>query len=225
MIPIWGFVAVTVPLVMTPGMSTAIVLRNAVAGGTRAGIVTAIGVNAGSLGYGLLSAFGFSVALQRWPAAWSVLRIGGVMYLAWLGLQSLRRAMAPAASLGASAPPSRATSGAQRDPDRQPQQHATGSLSPAQSFREGFLTNTLNPAIATYYLVVLPQFIPRGAPIPSSAMLLTAIHIGLAASWHIAWAAAGSTLSRVLSGGRPRQLLEATTGVMLLGLAVKSALG
>src|SRR5262245_49358339 len=89
MIPIAGFLAVTVPLVITPGMSTAVVLRNAVAGGTRAGVATTIGVNTGSLCYGLLSAFGFSLALQRWPAAWSILRVGGVAYLAWLGVESL----------------------------------------------------------------------------------------------------------------------------------------
>src|SRR6186997_2016799 len=89
---VWGFVAVTVPLVLTPGASTAVVLRNSLSGGVRAGLVTAVGVNAGSLGYGLLTAFGFALMLQRWPSAWTVLRAGGVVYLAWLGLQSLRRA-------------------------------------------------------------------------------------------------------------------------------------
>src|SRR5262245_39594071 len=94
-VPLWGFLAVTVPLVLTPGASTAVVLRNSLEGGTRAGLATAIGANIGSLCYGVLCAFGFALALSRWPIVWLILRIAGISYLAWLGLQSLRRAIAP----------------------------------------------------------------------------------------------------------------------------------
>ena len=87
MVHVWPFLAVAVPLVLTPGVSTAVVLRNSINGGTRAGIETAVGANAGSFCYGLLSAFGVALALQRWPGAWALLRFGGVFYLAWLGLQ------------------------------------------------------------------------------------------------------------------------------------------
>ena len=66
---VWGFAAVAVPLVATPGASTAVVLRNSLAGGVRSGIATAVGANTGSICYGLLTAFGVAVALQRWPLA------------------------------------------------------------------------------------------------------------------------------------------------------------
>jgi threonine/homoserine/homoserine lactone efflux protein len=206
MLPLWGFVAVTVPLVLTPGASTAVVLRNSLEGGTRAGVVTAVGVNAGSLCYGFLTAFGFALALQRFPSAWSGLRLGGAAYLAWLGLQSLRKASAPRPAVAVPSAARGSAQGAWRD------------------LYEGFLTNALNPAVATFYLVLLPQFIPRGAPIVKSALTLTAVHIALAASWHVAWAAAGGTLARTLAGGRPRQILEAVTGTALLALAIKIAL-
>lgn len=205
MIPVWGFLAITVPLVLSPGVSTAVVLRNSLAGGTRAGIVTAIGVNSGSICYGLLSAFGFALALQRWPIAWVVLRAGGVAYMVWLGVQSIRRAWSPGSGNVAALP------GTKR-----------GLW---ESLYEGFLTNALNPAIATFYLVLLPQFIPRGAPVLASALLLTAIHVMLAATWHVAWAAAGGILSRTLGAPRPRQILEATTGIVLLAFAIKIARG
>jgi threonine/homoserine/homoserine lactone efflux protein len=201
-IPVWGFVAVTLPLVLTPGASTAVVLRNSLAGGPRAGIATAIGANSGSICYGLLSAFGLALALQRWPFAWVALRAGGIAYMAWLGVQSLRRAF--------SAHRSHATS-----------IQTVAGRSVRKSFVEGFATNALNPAIATFYLVLLPQFIPRGAPIVASALLLTAIHVTLAASWHVTWAAAGGGLSRTLSAPRARQTLEAVTGIALLGLAIR----
>src|SRR5918995_1227704 len=89
---LWAFAAITVPLVATPGASTAVVLRNALAGGVRSGVATAIGANTGSICYGLLVAFGVSVALQRWPSVWVALRVAGTAYLAWLGCRSLARA-------------------------------------------------------------------------------------------------------------------------------------
>jgi threonine/homoserine/homoserine lactone efflux protein len=205
-LPIWAFVAVTVPLVLTPGVSTAVVLRNSLAGGTRAGLVTAVGVNTGSLCYGLLTAFGFALALRRWPSAWTLLRLGGLGYLAWLGLQSLARATRPR--------PGVAVGNTTSEP-----------RGPVRHLYEGFLTNALNPSIATFYLVLIPQFIPQGAPIARSALVLTAIHIVLAASWHAVWAAAGGTMAHLLASGRPRQVLEALSGVALLALAATIALG
>jgi threonine/homoserine/homoserine lactone efflux protein len=203
-IPLGGFIAVTLPLVLTPGASTAIVLRNSLAGGTRAGVATAVGVNSGSICYGLLSAFGFALALQRWPSAWVALRAGGVAYMGWLGLNSIRRACST------------------KEPDAECLGIAT-DRGLAKSLYEGFATNALNPAIATFYFVLLPQFIPRGAPVVGSALLLTATHVTLAATWHVTWAAAGGTLTRTLAAPWPRRILEATTGVALLALAIKMA--
>jgi threonine/homoserine/homoserine lactone efflux protein len=202
---VWAFTAITVPLVATPGASTAVVLRNALAGGTRSGVATAIGANAGSICYGLLTAFGVAIVLRRWPMVWLLLRVGGTAYLAWLGVRSLMRAWTY-------------TQPARRD-------HARAAPPPlARSVREGFVTNVLNPSLATFYLVILPEFIPRGAPFASSAMILTAIHVSLAITWHMTWAAAGGTLADTLGRTRPRRVLEAISGIALLALALKLAI-
>lgn len=202
---VWAFTAITVPLVATPGASTAVVLRNAVAGGTRSGVAAAIGANAGSICYGLLTAFGMSVLLRRWPLVWVALRIGGTVYLAWLGVRSLARARTytqPGAAASAASPPP--------------------ALS--RSGREGFVTNMLNPSLAAFYLLILPDFIPAGAPFAASALTLTAIHVSLAMTWHLTWATVGGTLAVTLARTRPRRILEAVSGVALLALALKLAL-
>ena len=92
-----------------------------------------------------------------------------------------------------------------------------------QNLKDGFITNVTNPALATFYFIVLPQFIPARAPIVSSALILTAVHISLAVSWHAVWAAAGGTLAVALGAGRPRQILDLATGVALLALAARLA--
>ena len=86
---------------------------------------------------------------------------------------------------------------------------------------EGFVTNALNPAIATFYFVIVPQFVPRGAPIVRSVLILTAVHVVLAVTWHIVWAAAGGRLARTLAAGRPRRILELIAGTALLVLSLK----
>ena len=203
------FIAVTIPLVLMPGASTAVVLRNSIAGGVRAGVETAVGVNAGSVFYGVLSAFGVALALQQWPNAWMVLRAAGVLYLSWLGIQSLVRAFRPSARSAAAAVNAAEAPRGGRDLVR--------------NLREGFLTNALNPAIATFYFVIVPQFVPRDAPIVRTVLTLTAVHVALAVSWHIVWASAGGTLARTLGASRPRRILEAITGVALLALAIATA--
>ena len=201
----YAFAAITLPLVATPGPSTAVVLRNSIGGGVRSGVATAIGANTGSIGYGLLVAFGVSAALQRWPAVWVALRVAGPVYLAWLGLRSLARAWTY-----------------RQADERSPEIAARPSIS--RALFEGFITNALNPSLATFYLLALPQFIPRDAPFAKTALTLTAIHVGMAMSWHLSWAAAGGTLAATLGRTRPRRVLEAITGVALLALAVKIAM-
>lgn len=203
-LPIWSFLAVTTPLVLSPGATTAVVLRNSIGGGARAGFFTALGANSGSISFGLLTAFGFALALQQWPSVWLVMRWAGVAYLSWLGLQSLSRVFRRRTARG-------------QTPNELP-------LDPWRSFRSGYLTNVLNPSLAAFYLVVVPQFVPRDAPFVRSVLTLTLVHVSLAFPWHLAWAYAGSTLARVLSRRGPRQVLDALTGVALIWLAVLIAL-
>ena len=201
----WAFAAFTVPFVMSPGASTALVLRNSVAGGVRAGVETAVGVNAGSVCYGVLTAFGVAVLLHRFPVAWTTMRLAGVAYLTWLGAMSLWHAM----------------SGRSRTPVVSAD---AGRRPIAQNLTEGFVTNMLNPSIAAFYLLIVPQFVPRAAPVAVSVLMLTAFHVSLALTWHFSWAAAGGTLAKTLSRSGPRRTLEAVMGIALIGIAIKVAL-
>jgi threonine/homoserine/homoserine lactone efflux protein len=201
---LWAFAAITVPFVMSPGASTALVLRNSVAGGVRAGVETAVGVNVGSVCYGLLTAFGVAVLLKRFPFAWTTMRVAGVAYLSWLGALSLAHAF--------NGRPRPAAVSAQ--PARRPL---------ALNLTEGFVTNMLNPSIAAFYLLIVPPFVPRAAAVPPSVLMLTAFHVSLAFTWHCSWAAAGGTLSATLSRSGPRRTLEGVMGVALIAIAAKVA--
>ena len=161
-------------------------------------------MNAGSVCYGILTAVGVALVLQRFPLAWAMMRIGGALYLSWLGAASLARACTGRAAAAAAT-----TSGARR--------------ALVQNVAEGFVTNLLNPSIAAFYLLILPQFVPAGAAARSGVLMLTAMHVMLALTWHCSWAAAGGTLSATLSRSGPRRAIEALMGAALLAIAVKIA--
>ena len=200
----WAFVAVAGPFVLTPGASTALVLRNSIAGGTRGGVLTAVGVNAGNASWGVLTAFGVAALLRHWPAAWLGLRIGGTAYLAWLGVRALLHAWHghfPAAVA-----------------DR-----AQADRPASRYLVEGFITNMLNPSIVTFYLLVVTQFLPRSGPTTRAGLILSAIHVSMALTVHLTWSVAGGTAANLLGQRGPRRALEALTGVAMLALAVIAA--
>ncbi len=146
------------------------------------------------------------MALQRWPDVWIATRWAGIAYLAWLGLRSVWRAVgAGAAAAVPSAGPPAAI-------ERRPF---------FDSAREGFVTNALNPSIATFYLLVVPQFVPRDAPFVWSVLILTAVHVTLAVTWHMTCAVAGGSLAGALGRARPRRIVEGVAGLALLALAFK----
>ena len=200
-----AYLAFTAILVITPGSTTAVVVRNTLIGGRAAGLAAAVGAAAGNSSHAAAAGLGLAVIFARWPAALTAIRVGGAIYLAWLGSKSIRR-VARHADGGLSMLNSDEI--AERTADRR------------GSFRQGLAVNLLNPAIVTFYLVVVPSFIPVDASGWRFATL-AAIHVGMALACHSAWAIGFHTLRQLFRPPIARRLLEAATGIALLGLAVR----
>lgn len=196
-----AYLSVTTLLALTPGATTAVVVRNALAGGRRTGMAAAIGAAAGNAAQAAASGLGLALLLQRVPAALLVLRIAGALYLAWLGLASLVRIFGP-----------------RPQPRSERDRLHTGS-----AFRQGLVTNLLNPSIITFYLVIVPGFLPAGAG-PRQFAALAAMHIVIALLCHAGWAAAFDRLRTIFDRPAVGRGLEAGTGVALLILAARTLL-
>ena len=91
-----AFAAVAVVLILTPGPDMALVTRNTVAYGRRAGLETSAGVCAGVLVHGCAAALGLSAILRTSATAFTVVKIAGAAYLVYLGVQALWRSRAGA---------------------------------------------------------------------------------------------------------------------------------
>jgi threonine/homoserine/homoserine lactone efflux protein len=202
---LFAYLTFTVMLVVTPGSTTAVVVRNTLRGGRTAGLAAAVGAAVGNTSHATAAGLGLAVVFARWPAALMLLRVSGAIYLAWLGLNSIYR-VATQADGGLEMLGSDANRGA--------------SNLRGGSFRQGLAVNLLNPAIATFYLIVVPSFLPAGAPQWYFA-LLAAMHIALAFTCHGVWAVALDSLRRLFRPPLARRVLEAATGIALLALAAR----
>lgn len=195
-----AYLTTTFVLAVTPGATTAVVVRNTLARGWRGGLAGAGGAATGNTVQAIVAALGVAVIFKRWPQAATVLRIGGGLYLFWLGVGSVRRAFRRSAALIAPGATAESASGA---------------------YRQGLAVNLLNPAITTFYLIILPSFIPRGAPRWYFGMLAAA-HVTIAFCCHTVWAVAFDRLRR--GAERPGLIrgLEVVTGLVLMALAIQA---
>lgn len=188
-------------LTVTPGLDTALVLRTAAAEGARRAFAAAIGICLGCLAWGVLVAVGLGMLLQASELAYLALKWIGAAYLLYLGARLIfaRREIVEAAG---SEPPPR-----------------------ANWFARGLLTNLLNPKVGAFYVSFLPQFIPAGSSVPSTTLVLAAIHGALGLIWFALLIAATRPLARVLSNPALLRGLDRATGGVLVFFGLRLAFG
>jgi threonine/homoserine/homoserine lactone efflux protein len=133
------FLAATLALNLTPGPDMLYVITRSATEGRAAGIVSALGIATGCLVHTILVAAGVAGLLAAVPAAFTAVRLGGAAYLIYLGVTRL---------IGRGG----VNQGA--------------ALSPAplrRVYRQGVITNVLNPKVALFFVAFLPQFVDRSS--------------------------------------------------------------
>ena len=190
---------VTLALVLTPGATTAVVIRQSLIAGARAGIATAAGAALANTTHAVAAGVGLAVIVTRLPILARGLAIGGAAYLLWLAWQSFLRVW--------------------RSPISIEGRVASASAHPTRSsFRNGLVVNLLNPAIVTFYLVVVPTFLRPDAGWTLYA-LLAAIHVSLAFTCHVGWSALIDRIRHLARSQTILSVLDATAAIALVFLA------
>ncbi|WP_248291602.1 LysE family translocator [Neoroseomonas marina] len=199
-----GYLLACLVLIVTPGPDMAFVLGQTLAGGARRGWAATAGVYAGVCIHIGLAAAGVAALVAASPVLFTTLRIAGAAYLVWLGTQALRAAM-------------------RHDPSGHPVE-ATPSLLAA--FRQGFLTNLLNPKVGLFFLAFVPLFVdPARGPAWLQMLILGPMAPTLALPFYamlIPGAAHVAGRLRTSSAGR---WLDAAAGALFLGLGVRLLAG
>lgn len=194
-------------LTITPGLDTALVLRTSAVEGGKQAMLAGIGICFGCLLWGVAASFGLSALFAVSGFAYNVLRIVGAIYLGYLGIKLLIRALTPASSNSVAEPVLAEEKGRQ------------GSL----WFTRGLLTNFLNPKVGVFYLSFLPQFIPVGVQVSSFSILLASIHATEGLLWFLLLVSGTELLSGWLRQRRVVMALDSVMGVIFIGFGLKLA--
>ena len=199
-----GYLLACLLLVVTPGPDMAFVLGQTLAGGARRGWAATAGVYAGVSVHIGLAAAGVAALVAANPALFTALRITGAGYLVWLGVQGIRAAI-------------RGGGG----------EHATGATTTlAAAFRQGFVTNLLNPKVGLFFLAFVLLFVDPGrSPAWLQMLILGPLLPALALPFYALLIPGAARLAGRLRASSAGRWLDGAAGTLFLGLGIRLLAG
>lgn len=194
------FATAALALVVIPGPNVVYITTRSVAEGRRAGVVSALGVETGTLVHIAVAAAGLSYLIATSVLAFSVVKYVGAAYLIFLGVRTL---------LG------RDTAG----------ERAVAPYGLRRAYLEGLVVNVFNPKVILFFLALLPQFVDRAAgAVPAQVTLLGLVLFGLGVAADMSYALGAGSIGAWLRT-RPAfaRRQRYVTGVIYLALGVTAA--
>jgi threonine/homoserine/homoserine lactone efflux protein len=196
------FIAATLILVFMPGPNTLYIIARSIQQGRKAGIVSSLGVQLGTLLHIAAAAFGLSALLLSSALAFNVVKYAGAAYLIYLGVKTLLT---------------------KEEKEATPE---IRNVSLSRVFYQGAVVNLLNPKTALFFFAFLPQFIDaeRGA-VALQIVLLGAILVCLGALSDSLYALAAGGIGNWLRGNiRFLRAQRYFAGSVYIGLGAVTAL-
>lgn len=191
------FVTSSLLLALAPGPDNLFVLTISIARGPAAGVITTLGLCSGLFVHTGAVALGVAVFIQESALAFSILKIAGVLYLAWLAWQVFR---APAETLT-----SRGSSESYR-----------------RLYLRGVLMNIMNPKVSLFFLAFLPQFVsPAQGNVTLQIAILGLLFLISSLLVFCLISLAAGHIGALLRKGKGALILNRLSGVVFAGLAVK----
>jgi RhtB (resistance to homoserine/threonine) family protein len=197
------FLIAGITLNLMPGPDTMYIIGRSIAQGRHAGFLSVLGISTGCLVHTTAAAFGLSAIVVSSAFVFSLVKWAGAAYLVYLGLRMFRHDAPEAQPI---------TSGA-----------ASADLWPI--YRQGLLTNLLNPKVAVFFLAFLPQFVDSArAHSPLPFLFLGGVFICTGTVWCLFVAAGAATASTMLrTTARSLTIARRITGVVFIGLGLRLA--
>ncbi|QSR42229.1 LysE family translocator [Aeromonas dhakensis] len=137
---------------MMPGPDSLLIMLRSGSQGWRAGSMAALGIGTGTMVHVLAAALGLSALLSASAELFAVIKLMGTLYLVYLGLSMFRQGGGGRVSAEEAV--------------------SLPVLSYGRIFRQGLLTNVLNPKVALFFLAFVPQFIAPDAPQKALAFIV-----------------------------------------------------
>lgn len=187
-----------IPLIVIPGPSVLFTIGRSLSLGRLGGLLSVVGNATGAFVITVAIAFGLGSILESSAVLFTVVKVLGALYIAYLGLQAIRHRNRNAHLAGVVA-------------TRRP---------PITTVWEGFVVGITNVKTIVFMVAVLPLFVDHSTGgIPGQIMLLGAVFVAVALISDSIWAVVAAA-ARNWFGRSPKRMagLSATGGGLMIGL-------
>jgi threonine/homoserine/homoserine lactone efflux protein len=188
---------------LTPGNDMLYVASRSISQGVKAGIVSAIGIFFGCFVHIIAAVLGLSLIIARSAYLFGIVKFAGAAYLIYLGVKALAT-----------------------KPNISPDTQNTAKVDQLKLFKQGIITNALNPKVAVFFLSFLPQFIDPASPFFKMQLFTLGIWFALQGTLVLIIVAIvlGKTKDFFKQNPKVWLIQEKITGIILIGLGIKVAL-
>jgi RhtB (resistance to homoserine/threonine) family protein len=198
------FVIMCILLILLPGPDTAIATKNTLTVGRTGGFRTMFGTCCALLIHTLAAVVGLSAIIVKSAFLFSIFKYFGAAYLVFLGIKTLwalRQNKTAATEM---------TAGSKYDNK--------------SCFKQGFLTNLLNPKVAVFFLTFLPQFVDSGSDSFIPFLIMGITYTLLTALWFLFYIYLLNQIRTIMKKPKTQMLMEGITGTILISFGIKLAL-
>ena len=196
------FVLMSIFLIILPGPDIAIATKNTVTVGRIGGLKTVLGTCCALLIHTSAAILGLSAIIVKSALLFSVFKYVGAVYLIYLGIKTLwsLKKKEEAASV---------------------EMNTKSQFGNTSCFKQGFLTNILNPKVAVFFLTFLPQFVDPGSNTFLPFLIMGITYTILTAVWFLLYVYLINHISAFMKKPKTQNIIEGITGTILIGFGIK----
>ncbi|MGX9134093.1 LysE family translocator [Rummeliibacillus sp. JY-2-4R] len=196
----WLYVTMCILLILLPGPDTAIVTKNTLSIGKKGGLRTLFGTCCALLIHTLAAVLGLSAIIAKSAFVFSIFKIIGGAYLIYLGVKTFI---------------------SMRKQKQQGMELDHTETEEQTCFKQGFLTNLMNPKVAVFFLTFLPQFVHSNEQTWLPFILLGLTYVVLTAIWFVVYILLLNAIRTFMLKPKTQFAIEGITGTVLVGFGIK----
>ncbi|MES2518033.1 MAG: LysE family translocator [Bacteroidota bacterium] len=198
------FLLTGILLNITPGNDTIFILSRSMAQGKKAGVMSVLGIATGSIIHTFLAAFGLSIIIAKSILVFNIIKYAGAAYLLYIGFKML-------------------TDKTSLNTENSVENESVDYL---KIYRDGVITNVLNPKVALFFIAFLPQFIDSNLKNTVLPFLTLGFSFTITGTiWCLILAFFASTIfSKLKVNKNITTYINKICGIALIGLGIKVAL-
>lgn len=199
------FVLMCIFLIILPGPDTAVVTKNTLIDRRIGGLKTSLGIICALLIHTFAAVLGLSAIIVKSAVLFSIFKYAGAVYLIYLGVKilwSLRK----------------------KDAAASVEMTAISQPRNTSCFKQGFLTDILNPKVAIFFLSFFPQFVEPGNGTFVPFLIMGITFTLLSAIWLFIYVYLINQIGAFMKKPKVKNVIEGITGIIIIGFGIKLAM-